>query len=266
MLRVGFYQFYPTFGKVEQNMEKVIEKLKNIQVDLIVLPELAFTGYHFKDKNELKSLAENPVKSITIKALEELCARKDLHIVTGFAEKQGNKIYNSALLIGPEGLIYTYRKIQLFLNEKQIFAPGDLPLQVNRIKNIKVGIMVCFDWIYPEITRTLALQGADIICHPSNLVLSYCQQAMITRCLENNVFAITCNRYGADKRPHGTLKFTGKSQIIAPKGELLYRAKSQQEELYVTKIDPSFARDKKITELNNIMEDRRPEFYRDICK
>jgi len=265
MLRVGFYQFRPLFGKVTVNRNKVIKALENVSADLIVLPELPFTGYHFRDKEELAEVAEDLNDSPTLWHLSELCARKDLHIVTGFAEKAGDDIYNSALLIGPNGLIHTYRKIHLFFREKEIFTPGDTPLQVQEVKGAKIGMMICFDWIFPETARTLALAGAEIICHPSNLVLSYCQQAMLTRCLENNVFAITANRCGADKRPHGTLRFTGKSEVVTPKGELLYRAHSQREELYITEIDPSLAREKNITELNHIFRDRRPEFYRTLC-
>ena len=116
-------------------------------------------------------------------------------------------------------------------------------------------------WVFAEVSRNLALQGADIICHPSNLVLSYCQQTMLTRSLENRVFSITANRTGLEKRPHGELKFTGKSQIVAPNGDLLYRAASQRENIYIMDIDPSNARDKSITALNDVLEDRRPEYY-----
>ncbi|MEJ2049027.1 MAG: nitrilase-related carbon-nitrogen hydrolase, partial [Calditrichota bacterium] len=218
MLKVGFYQFYPRFGKVEKNLETVVRKLKDVKADLIVLPELAFTGYHFRNKEELSPLAEAPASSKVVNILGKLCAQKNMYIVSGFAEKDGDQLYNSAVLLGPKGLIHIYRKIQLFLNEKNIFQPGNIPLQVHKIKNVNIGMMICFDWIFPEITRSLMLLGADIICHPSNLVLNYCQQSMITRCLENNIFAVTCNRYGAERRPHGTLKFTGKSQIVAPRG------------------------------------------------
>jgi predicted amidohydrolase len=103
-----------------------------------------------------------------------------------------------------------------------------------------------------------------VIAHPSNLVLAFCQEAMITRCLENRVFAITTNRFGSDKRPHGELKFTGKSQIVGPGGLLINRAASQREALYVTEIDPAQSRNKNITSLNDLIADRRPEYYRDL--
>ena len=265
-MRVGYYQFRPLFGKVRQNLEKVVNALSNIEADLIVLPELAFTGYYFKDRKEVKSLAENPEKSFTVDTLTALCKNKNMHIVTGFTEKAKDKYFNSALLIGPKGLKHTYRKIHLFNEETNWFDAGDIPLQVNKIKDTRIGMMVCFDWAFPEVTRALALGGADIICHPSNLVLSYCQDAMITRCLENRVYAITTNRYGFDKRPHGSLRFTGKSQIVAPGGKLINRSHSQQEDVYIMEIDPKLARDKSITPLNEVLRDRRPEFYKALNK
>ena len=169
--------------------------------------------------------------------------------------------YNSALLLGPEGIIHTYRKLHLFNEEKYWFDPGDKSLAVHSIRGIKVGIMICFDWIYPEVVRSLSLLGAHLICDPSNLVLHFCQEAMITRCLENSVYAVTANRFGSDKRLHGSLRFTGGSQIVAPRGKLLYRAASQREVLRIETIDPSQSRDKKMTALNDLLKDRRPDFY-----
>jgi len=263
-MRVGYYQFRPLFGKVRQNVKKVVNALQDVKADLIVLPELAFTGYYFQNKNELKSLAEDPVKSDTVEALVKLCQENNFHLVTGFAEKSRDKIFNSALLIGPNGIEHTYRKLHLFNEEKKYFDAGDMPLQVNTVKDVKVGMLVCFDWVFPEAMRSLTLQGAEVIAHPSNLVLAFCQEAMITRCLENRVFAITTNRFGADKRPHGELKFTGKSQIVAPGGMLIQRAASQREALFITEIDPALSHQKNITPMNNLIEDRRPEYYQDL--
>jgi len=261
-MRVGYYQYRPLFGKVRHNLDKVVNALSNIEADLIVLPELAFTGYYFKDRNEVKSLAESPRNSQIVDTLVALCKKKKMHVVTGFSEKAKDKYFNSALLIGPKGLKHVYRKIHLFNEETIWFDAGDIPLQVNQVKGANIGTMVCFDWAFPEVTRVLALEGADIICHPSNLVLEYCQQAMLTRCLENKVYAITTNRFGYDKRPQGVLRFTGKSQIVAPGGTLIHRSYSQQEELFIMDIDPALARDKSITPLNEVFRDRRPEYYK----
>ncbi len=266
MLRAGFYQFRPLWGKVEQNRNKVLARLSAVEADLVVLPELAFTGYHFENSSQLADLAEEPKNSVTLEALSNLCVHRNLHIVTGFAEKQGDKIYNSAAMIGPQGLMGMYRKIHLFFFEKKLFHPGHVPPEIREVNGVKVGMMICFDWIFPEVARILSLRGADVICHPSNLVLDYCQRAMLTRCLENNVFAITANRFGTEKGPDKPLRFTGKSQIVAPRGKLLYRARAAREELVVTEIDPALARDKKMTGLNDLFSDRQPDAYREICR
>lgn len=264
MLRVGFYQFRPIFGKKSRNLDKVVNNLNNKKADILVLPELSFTGYYFKNREEVKTLSEDVATSSTVDKLSRLCKQNDFYIVVGFAEKYLDKYFNSCLLIGPEGVVHKYRKIHLFNEEKKWFDPGDIPLQVNEIRGAKVGMMICFDWIFPEVTRILALQGADVICHPSNLVLSYCQQTMLSRCIENNIFAITTNRFGKDTRPHGELRFTGKSQIVAPRGKLLFRAPSQREYLQIIEIDVDLARNKMITTHNNIIMDRRPNYYKEL--
>ncbi|OQY29257.1 MAG: hypothetical protein B6244_04515 [Candidatus Cloacimonetes bacterium 4572_55] len=267
MFRVGYYQFHPEFGEVAKNRDKVVSILKGIRADLIVLPELPFTGYNFRDRSELASLSESPENSDTVEKLARLCHYQDFYIVTGFAEKCGEKYFNSALLIGPGGLIHIYRKLHLFHKEKECFDPGDRLLSVQEIRGVKIGMMICFDWIFPEVSRVLALLGADLVCHPSNLVMDYCQQAMQTRCIENRVFSVTANRFGEDQRPHGgEVKFTGKSQILGPKGELIHRAPSKREEVFIADIDVTFSRDKRVMPDNHLIQDRRPELYSFLCE
>ncbi len=260
-MKVGFYQFRPLFGKVEQNCQKIINALDNVNADLIVLPELALSGYYFKDKDESLKYAEDPAHSTMLESLIKLAKKNNYHLVVGFAEKNNEKCFNSAALIGPDGIEHIYRKVHLFNEEKFFFDAGDTPFIVNNVNGVKIGIMICFDWVFPEVIRTLAIQGAQLICQPSNLVLTFCQQTMLARCIENKVFAITANRYGEEKRSQGNLKFTGKSQIVAPGGELLHRAASQREALFITDINPEDANNKMITEHNHLFDDRRPEFY-----
>ena len=122
--------------------------------------------------------------------------------------------------------------------------------------------MICFDWRFPETARTLALAGADLIAHPSNLVLPHCPQAMVTRCLENRVFAITADRTGVEERVHGhPLHFIGQSQVVDPDGNVLYRASKNDEEVRVVEIDINKARDKSINSKNDLFEDRRHDLY-----
>ncbi len=262
MMRVGYYQFCPEFGDVAGNLAQVEQALDGADADLIVLPELAFTGYLFEDREELDSLAEMSLDSRTVSALTDLCRRNDFHLVTGFAERCDGKLYNSALVVGPNGLEHTYRKLHLFSAEKECFDPGDKPPAVVTIRGVRIGVMICFDWIFPETARSLALQGADVICHPANLVLTYCQDAMVTRCLENGLFAITANRTGKDTRPHGEITFTGQSQVMSPKGERLASSSADEEVLVIHEVDPATARTKTIAGNNDLIDDRRPELYR----
>jgi predicted amidohydrolase len=266
LFRVGYYQFCPLFGQVGANLQRVVDALRAADADLVVLPELAFTGYCFRDRDELITLAEDPRASATIDTLVALCRERGLNLVTGFAEKHADKCFNSALLIGPHGVLHTYRKLHLFDMEKRYFDQGDLALEVSPIRGVNVGMMICFDWIFPEVARLLTVAGADLICHPANLVLTYCQQAMAVRCIENLVFAVTANRYGTEIRPHTELSFTGQSQIVAPRGEVLHRAPAERDELCVLAIDIEQARDKHLTDQNDVLADRRPTFYRELCE
>jgi predicted amidohydrolase len=265
LFTVGYYQYCPSFGQVGDNLRHVISGLRNADADLIVLPELAFTGYCFRDRDELEALAERPNASPTVDALLELCRAHGFHLVTGFAERQADKCFNSALLLGPRGVVSTYRKLHLFGMEKRYFDAGDLELQVHAVRDANVGLMICFDWIFPEVARLLTLAGADIICHPANLVLNYCQQAMAVRCIENLTFAVTANRHGTETRPHVALSFTGQSQIVAPRGAIVHQAPADRDELYIATIDVAQARDKHLTDENDILADRRPVFYRGLC-
>ncbi|MCD4846724.1 MAG: acyltransferase [Candidatus Aegiribacteria sp.] len=261
MVKVGYFQFAPVFGEKEENLNTVLSALNDVNADLIVLPELPFTGYGFSSREELLSLAEDPSEASTVFKLVKLCRTQGFRLVTGFAEKAGEKCYNSALLLGPAGIEGRYRKLHLFDREKTYFDPGDLPLDVFDMDGISVGMMVCFDWIFPEVARTLALRGADILCHPANLVLSYCQQTMLSRCTENLVYAVTANRTGSECHSSGTLDFTGASQIAAPGGRIIHRSGKEIQEVFVVEVDILQSRNKCITERNDVLADRRPEFY-----
>jgi len=117
--------------------------------------------------------------------------------------------------------------------------------------------MICFDWFFPETARYLALKGADIICHPANLVMPYCQRAMFTRALENQVYTITANRIGKDINGSKDIFFTGESVILDPKGNYLARAKTDSEEIQSVEIEHTIARNKFLNPNNNIFDDRK---------
>lgn len=262
-MKIGYYQFAPIFGETEKNINKVRATLSTAEADLMVLPELFSTGYQFVSKEEALALSEEVPGGPACRALAEIAAEKKMYIVAGLAERSGDCCYNSAVLVGPEGIIGTYRKTHLFFEETLWFTPGDTGFHVFDVGQARLGLMVCFDWYFPESARTLALQGADILCHPSNLVLPNCPDAMITRCLENRVFSVTCNRTGYEERGgNPRLTFIGKSRIVSPKGEVLATAPPNGEELAVVEVDPALARDKKLNAYNDLFEARRTEMYK----
>jgi predicted amidohydrolase len=262
-MRVGFYQYNPSFGEVAKNLEAVAAALERVEADLIVLPELFASGYQFVSQEEAHQLAEPVPDGPTTRRLMEIAKRRRLHIVAGLPERAGSACYNSAVVVGPAGLIGCYRKTHLFYEETLFFTPGDSGFQVWDIGPAKIGVMICFDWYYPEAARSLAVQGADIICHPSNLVLPNCPDSMPVRCLENRVFAITCNRIGSEARGgKDPLTYIGYSEVVTPKGVIQYRASGDREDLAILDIDPAEARNKSLNRYNDLLRDRRTSLYR----
>ncbi|MBA2486951.1 MAG: acyltransferase [Nitrospira sp.] len=261
-MRVGYFQFDPVFGEVAHNLDLVTARLEQVDADLIVLPELFATGYQFVSKEETRRLAEPVPDGETTKRLADIARRRGVTIVAGLPESAGASCYNSAVVVGPKGFIGCYRKTHLFFEETLFFAPGDSGFQVWDIGLAKVGIMICFDWLYPESARTLALQGADIIAHPSNLVLPHCPDSMVTRCLENGVFSVTANRIGSEARGgKDRLTFIGMSEVVSPRGRILHRAPGECDDLTIVEIDPKEARTKALNAYNELLRDRRPALY-----
>ena len=265
-MKIGFIQFAPIFGDIDSNIASVERLSGGIDVDLIVLPELFNTGYVFTSRDEAEKLAEDVPGGNTTDALCRIAGRTNTHIVGGICEKHGNRLFNSAVLVSPEGFQGVYRKIHLFNEEKLWFAPGDGRFEVFDIGICRIGIMICFDWFFPEATRILALKGAQVICHSANLVLPFCQYSMVTRCLENHVFAVTANRTGREVRGGRDFAFTGKSQVTGPKGDILLQAGQDTEEVGIIEIDVKAAKNKSLNHYNHLFSDRRVDLYGDLLK
>ncbi len=261
-MKAGFYQFAPVFGSIDENINKTLSAVQDTEVDLLVLPEFFATGYQFVSKEEVAALSEEVPHGRTTERLAEFSRAKGMFIVAGLPERDGDKFYNSAVLTGPDGFIGVYRKTHLFYEENLYFTPGDTGFKVWDTSIGRIGIMICFDWFFPEAMRTLAVLGADIVAHPSNLVLPFCPDSMPVRCLENRVFAITANRIGTEHRKNDeSLTFIGKSEVVSPKGEIMIRASEDEEEVMVKEIDPVLARDKTLNAYNDLLKDRRPGEY-----
>ena len=258
-MQVAVVQTDPVFGRAADNIGKAVSLMESVKADLYVLPELCTSGYNFLTLDEAHRLAEDPLGA-SFQAFSAFARTRNCYVAYGFAER-ADKLYNAAALVGPAGFVGLYRKVHLFYREKLFFSPGNLSFPVFDLPFGKVGMMVCFDWLFPESARTLMLNGAQLIVHPSNLVLPHCPDAMVTRCLENRVFAATANRVGREARGGVDLRFIGKSEIVSPRGEILARLGDEAPGISVAEVDLALGADKKLNDYNDLLTDRRPEAY-----
>ena len=239
--------------------------------DLIVLPELASSGYVFDGEAEAQRSAEDPDDGPTVRALREVCAMHGCHIVAGISERDGECRHNSAVLVGPAGRMATYRKLHLYYDEQSWFVPGD-ELPIVDLPFGRVGMIICFDLWFPEPARALALAGAEIIAVPTNWVASfkrtvwddrgYCQGdyvAMATSA-QNGVVMACADRIGVERG----VSFIGASIIVGADGwPVSGPASKDQEELLIADLDlDSVEKARHRTPRNHLHTDRRPDAYR----
>lgn len=256
----------PSYLDVASNLGKAHDLLTGVEADLIVLPEFFTSGYFFNSTEDAASVAEEIPGGRTVEQLQQWATATGATLVAGLVERSGDMLYNSAAVVAPGGYVGTYRKTHLYYEEKTHFAPGDTGLRVFDLETrsgeaYRLGVMICFDWFFPEAARTLALQGADIIAHPSNLVLPHCPQAMPIRALENRVFTVTANRTGTETNGAEELTFIGQSLICDPGGEVLLQTGPEGDALGSVEIDAKKARKKSLNAHNDLFSDRRPAAY-----
>lgn len=261
-MKVGFYQFDIKFSQKEYNLNKVKNNLENRDFELMVLPELFTTGYLFSSKEELISLAENIPNGKTTKDLIKLAKKKNGYIVGGIAELDGEKVFNSAVVVGPQGYLGKHRKIHLTNFEKKLFNRGNDVFTFD-INGVKIGVVVCFDCWFPELLRDLTFKGAQIICHPSNFGGTMSLEVIKVRAMENILFTITANRIGFEKGKEFDAEFCGKSQIVGPDWETLHQA-DNKERIHIMDIDPNRTKKKE----NIICDDFYNEinYYKNNCR
>jgi predicted amidohydrolase len=265
-MRAGYLQFQPRFGEPEVNRQRMAETLTAVQADLLVLPELSNTGYNFNAISELSAWAESAEMGDTLQLWRDMARKRRMTLVGGFAERDGNQFYNSAAVALPDGSVAVYRKTHLFHKEPEFFSPGDAPPLVVDAAGARVGVMICFDWAFPEVARSLALRGAEVICHPSNIVTPFPQRTMVIRGVENRVFTITANRIGEERGAAGQLRFSGQSQVTTPDGAVLAASDEYTAEVRTVDIDVARARDKRLAGFTDLFKARRPELYGDIVE
>lgn len=263
MIRVALVQFTPSPGRKSSNLEAIAGLLEGVEADLVVLPELSTTGYFFTDPGELAGLAEGTDGEAS-QLFREIAASTGATVVAGIAEAAGDAFYNSVFLFGPEGgAPFVYRKSHLFYKESMAFKPGDtgFPVVRDHTRDLSIGLMLCYDWRFPEAARCLALDGADIIACPSNLVTDAWMKVMPARAIENKVFVAVANRGGSETKAGETLVFKGRSALYDPWGESVLQAGPSGDCVLVAEIDPFLSRDKRFNDRNDIFLDRRPDLY-----
>ena len=272
-VRIAVAQYEPHVGEPEHNLAQAVlwaTSAADQGAHLIVLPELASSGYVFGDEAEAQRFAEDPDDGPTVRALREVCARHGCHIVAGISERDGDCRHNSAVLIGASGRMGTYRKLHLYYDEQSWFQPGD-ELPIVDLPIGRVGMIICFDLWFPEPARALALAGAEIIAVPTNWVASfkrtvwddrgYCQGdyvAMATAA-QNGVVMACADRIGVERG----VSFIGASIIVGADGwPVSGPASKDREELLIADVDlDSVEQARCRTPRNHLHTDRRPDAY-----
>jgi predicted amidohydrolase len=263
-MELSVVQFCPKLEDKASNISLIHRYLDRIESDIIVFPELATSGYFFNKKEEVLPYAV-PFLSDEIAEFQSRAIDKNSTIVVGFAELDGDKIYNSAAVLMPDkSLSRVYRKTHLFFRERFCFEEGDTGFFVikDKDRDINIGTMICYDWRFPEAARSLGLLGADLIVCPSNLVTDVWHLAMPARALENKVYLAVANRTGIETRDDDELVFKGESGIWSYNGKMITKAGFEDECVITCQIDPEQTRNKAFNPYNDIFTDRRPERYK----
>lgn len=267
-VRVAAVQCAPKFADVPANRRMILERFDEATQNgarLVVFPECALTGYGFNSKEEAWPHAETMLGP-SLDAFTRACKSDSAFLIVGLLEAEGDRLFNACALIGPDGVIGSYRKIHLpYLGVDRFANPGDRPFAVQDAGGVRVGMHICYDGSFPESGRVLALLGADVLVLPTNWPTHSERAAevmMATRAIENTVYAIACNRVGEERG----FQFVGRSSITDPSGEPLAFASPDREEILYGEIDARKARTKRLVRVPGLhvidrIHDRRPEFY-----
>jgi N-carbamoylputrescine amidase len=273
-LEIACIQMEPVVGDKEANLRKslgMIDEAASHGARLIVLPELCNSGYVFENRHEAFELAESVPDGPTTRAWIEIATRRDLHIVAGISERAGDVLYNSSVVIGPLGHIGTFRKVHLWNEENLYFEPGDVGYPVFKTPLGRIGTFICYDCWFPESFRLCALQGADIVCVPTNWVPIPGQdpnrEAMANiLCMaaahSNSVFVAAADRVGSERGQ----PFIGQSLIVSYTGwPIGGPASPDLEEIVYAEANLADARRKRNwNEYNQVLRDRRGDVYAEM--
>lgn len=270
-LVVASVQMEPLVAQKAKNIARslhFIEEASKGGARLIVLPELANCGYVFESRAEAFSLAE-PVPGGETTQLWARAARTfDIYLVAGIAERVGERLFNSAVLIGPGGYIGTYRKLHLWGDEHLFFESGDLSLPVFPTEIGRLAAIICYDGWFPEVCRLLAVQGADIVCMPTNWVpmpgqptgtMAMANTLAMANAHSNGLNLVCANRVGDERNQ----SFIGQSLIVGADGwPLAGPASAEHEEILYASINlKTSRRARHLNAFNDVLRDRRSDIY-----
>jgi predicted amidohydrolase len=267
-VRVAAVQMDVTLAQPQKNLQRMLDFLSQAArggAKLVVFPECALTGYCYESLDEARPYAE-PIAGKHTQRLAEHCRELHVHAVMGMLEQDGDRVFNAAALVGPQGVVASYRKVHLpYLGVDMFTTPGDRPFAVHAAGDVNIGMNICYDAAFPEASRLLSLAGADLIVLPTNWppgAECTCQVVASTRALENNVYFLACNRVGEERG----FRFIGGSKICDPTGTVIALASTDREEILYADIDPAWARRKRVIRVPGKHEidrfaDRRPELY-----
>ena len=272
-MKVAAAQINPQILDKERNLEKCLDSIRigsKAGATLVVFPECALTGYCFTSRDEATPMAES-IPGWSTRTIAALCKELGTYVVVGLLEKSRDRLYNAAAFIGPEGLLGKYRKTHLpYLGVDRFVDHGDKLFQVYDMPLCRVGMSICFDLRFPEPSRVMALEGAEVLTLPTNWPEGAEVSARFfvnTRAAENRIYYVAANRVGTERG----FSFIGESKIVDPNGRTLAEASPGKEELIYADIDPAVARSKRVIirpgefELP-LWEERRPALYRPISR
>jgi predicted amidohydrolase len=263
--RVAAIQYEPTLGEKEKNvcdLLRLVEEAAKHEARLIVLPEMATTGYCWESRAEIAPHVE-PIPGPTTARFQQLATEYACFIALGLAEVDPttNVYYNTLVLLGPEGLIGTYRKVHSYISEPRWARDGDLGIPVWNTPLGRLSGLICMDAMYFEAPRIPALHDADVLLFPTNWLDEKCPSSWwMARAFENGVYLIAANRYGKERG----VQFSGGSCILNPDGSIqAYR--DNGEGIVYGEIDLARSRNKQWGSadaiVGNRLADRRPAEY-----
>ena len=256
MIQAAAIQFKVTQGDVDANLayvRKALARAADQGANLAVLPEMWSSGFSYKNLNELALRTAGIVEELL-----ELSRELKLVICGSMPEPNGDKVFNTVFVMDNGILAGTYRKLHLFslLGEDKAFDGGDRWLAVDTSIG-KIGVIICYDLRFPELSRRLALEGARIICVPAQWPKprqEHWRTLLRARAIENQLFVVACNACGVI----GKLDLFGMSMVIDPKGEVLAEGGEEPCEIIAPLDMPGM--DVWRTQIP-CFEDRKPELY-----